>query len=276
MNAKWGEQMGVQSGEVVCLFAGSSFDSVLFSGLPDARHTLRWSFARLGHRCWSHQFVALHGSGFSVGHKSGQSLQSLVVNGCWCHGFFPSPACVRKLCLCFPADSGFNQASMLLILSSSDAKFLPHNLDILLAGFHAMFHHIIPWFSLRFPNTWFMKSLGCWPQIKGTFPCTSSPSARASALHNFCLIVLLFLKLPAIESKGQLFWGCLKSWQESFPLTGREALPTPTNPSAMDSELFLLHSEVTCFTIENWDLGQSPHLFWLLFPKRSYFVPWEF
>lgn len=104
---------GVQSDEVICLLASSSFDSV----------------PSLATRCHSHTCVVLckarsrmlvsSTGGFSwvrlpvlVMNLGRQSLQSLVVNVA-VTGLSPSLARVRNLCLCFPAYSGFSRVSTL-------------------------------------------------------------------------------------------------------------------------------------------------------------------
>lgn len=110
--------------------------------LLDASHTLGWSFARLGHRCWSQQWEALLDQVVSAGWESGQFLQgllSMLVSLLFPHLCHVSGIRVFPCTLSLQPD--FHIAKY---LCSSESKFLHHSLDILLVWFH----HIIPWHFL--------------------------------------------------------------------------------------------------------------------------------
>lgn len=201
---KVGRARGVQSDEVICLLAGSSFDSLCPSQAP---------------RCQSHPWVVLCKARAqmlvsAVGGSSGSGCQCWL--GVWAAppgsavnagvtALSPSLPCVRNPCLSLHTQAS-TRFPYCQILCSSESKFLHHSLDILLLWFH----HIIPWrffFFLRFPNLWFMESLG-WPTIekRPVFPIPPLPLPML-LLHAtfFSLFSLLFLTISVTEGKGHPF-----------------------------------------------------------------------
>lgn len=178
----------MQSDEVICLLAGSSFDSLCPSQAP---------------RCQSHPWVVLCKARApmlvsAVGGSSGSGCQCWL--GVWAAppgsavnasvtALSPSPPCVRNPCLSLHTQAS-TRFPYCQILCSSESKFLHHSLDILLVWFH----HIIPWrFFFFFEVSQFVvhgESRVANHRKKASFPHTSPSPANASAPCDFCLIVL--------------------------------------------------------------------------------------